>query len=63
MDIELSSFKDGIEERVKLPIDGALFVMTKGQAKLEAIGNPDSKVLGEWFGRRSQWLRSAIKKR
>jgi hypothetical protein len=61
MDIELSPFKNGVEERVKLPIDGSAVVVT-GQAKLEAIGNPDSKIFGEWFGRRSHWLRSAIKR-
>jgi hypothetical protein len=61
MDIDLSLYEDGIEQCVKPPIDGSA-VMTE-QAKLVATGNSDSRVLGEWFGRRSQWLRSAIKKR
>ena len=60
MDIELSLDEDGIEHCVKPPIDGSTIIT--GQTKLPTIGNPHAKIVGEWFGWRSHWLRSAIKR-
>jgi hypothetical protein len=44
MDIELLPYKYGIEERVKLPIDGSDVVVITGNTNLsEATGNPDEE--------------------